>query len=82
MKKYSNNPTQELEDLQKIQEMKMELYQKEIEFMKKHHPDFYDRMIEENGKPHPFHTLSQLTMFGQTGEWLLKKQIKEDKEQA
>lgn len=79
MKKYSNNPTQELEDLQKIQEMKMELYQKEIEFMKKHHPDFYDRMIEENGKPHPFHTMSQLMMFGQTGIFLLNKQINEEK---
>lgn len=79
MKKYSNNPVQELEDLKKIQEMKMELYQMEIEFMKKHHPDFYERMIKENGKPHPFHTMSQLTMFGQTGEFLLNMQINEEK---
>lgn len=79
MKKYSNNPTQELEDLKKIQEMKMELYQKEIEFMKKHHPDFYDRMIEEHSKPLPFHTMSQLMMFGQTGVFLLNKQINEEK---
>lgn len=79
MKKYSNNPVQELEDLKKIQEMKMELYQMEIEFMKKHHLDFYDRMVKENGKPHPFHTMSQLTMFGQTGEFLLNMQINEEK---
>lgn len=79
MKKYSNNPTQELEDLKKIQEMKMELYQMEIEFMKKHHPDFYERMIKENGKPHPFHNMNQLTMFGQTGEFLLNMQINEEK---
>lgn len=79
MKKYSNNPVQELEELKKIQEMKMELYQMEIEFMKKHHPDFYERMINENGKPHPFHTMSQLTMFGQTGEFFLNMQINEEK---
>lgn len=78
MKKYSNNPTQELEDLKKIQEMKMELYQMEIEFMKKHHPDTYESMMKTNGKPHSFSNMNQLMMFGQTGEYLLNHQIKEE----
>lgn len=78
MNKYSNNPTQELEDLKKIQEMKMELYQMEIEFMKKHHPHIYDAMMNREGKPYSFPNMNQLSMFNQTGEWMLKKQIKEE----